>query len=144
MEIAYFILGVVNSLYLTVLFIRRKRADAAELRRFGIHYFWLGVPAALLLALALLQNSRMEYAIFLGIFLTYLLVAYLFDFVLHKNFRGNWKLLIPYLILYYAMNYGFFAMTWKYSIPLGAVILALLLLQFAANFWSHGRRRNGG
>jgi hypothetical protein len=49
-----------------------------------------------------------------------------------------WYLLVPYLTLYYSMNYGFVAMTWKYySKKKGILLLVLLVIQIAINIFTH-------
>ena len=142
MESLYFALGILNNLYLIFIFIARKMKGIAFVRRIGKYYFLLAVPAIALLVLAIVQGRQIEYVIFLSIFLFYLLLEYLFDFVLKTDFRRDWKMLVPYLVFYYAMNYGFFAMCWKYSVVFGAVMLGLAVVQIAVNIWSHGRRKN--
>jgi len=79
----------------------------------------------------------MQYSIFLGIFLAYLALEWMYDFVLKIPFRQNWKLLTPYLCLYYAMNYGFVVMVWKTSLLGGIVMLALFIIQIIVNISTH-------
>ena len=75
--------------------------------------------------------------IFLGIFGFFMGLEYLYDYKLKLNFRHNWKLLVPYLILYYAMNYGLVMMPWSMSLPIGIIILCLFIIQIAVNIWTH-------
>jgi len=56
-------------------------------------------------------------------------------------FRKNWKLLVPFLILYWSMNYGFIVMSWKNSALQGGIILGLFVLQLSANLLSHTKKR---
>jgi hypothetical protein len=112
LEAYFFILGLVNSVFLILLFlVRKNRLDL--IYRFG----------------------------FLGIFLAFLLVEGLFDYALKINFRENWrknwKWLVPYLGLYYAMNYGFVVMPWKTSLVWGLIMLGLFIVQIIANLRSH-------
>ncbi len=83
----------------------------------------------------------LQYAVFLGIFLAYLLLELLFDHLLSRGFRENWRQdwrrLIPYLVLYYMMNYGFVVMPWKHNLIWGLIMLTLAVLQIALNLWSH-------
>ena len=51
--------------------------------------------------------------------------------------KKNWKLLISYLALYYAMNYGFIVMNWKIVMLWGIIMLALFIIQLVANLMSH-------
>jgi hypothetical protein len=119
LELFFFILGLVNSIFLIVLFIVRKnRMDLVY--RFGWSYLLLAIPAAYVIFLVYQENETLRYTIFLGIFLFFLLIEWLFDYVLKINFRENWrknwKWMLPYLGLYYAMNYGFIVMPWKSSL----------------------------
>ena len=140
LEVYFFVLGLVNSIFLSLLFIVRKnRLDLVN--RFGGIYLLLGIPAAYGVFLVRQENETIRYSIFLGIFLAFLLVEWLFDYVLkinfRENFRKNWKWIVPYLGLYYAMNYGFVAMPWKTSLVWGLIMLGLFMVQIVANLRSH-------
>jgi hypothetical protein len=140
LELYFFILGLVNSVVLIVLFlVRKKRLDLVN--RFGRVYFLLAIPAAYGIFLAQQEDQTGRYGIFLGIFLAFLFVEWLFDYALRINFRENWKrnwkLTVPYLALYYAMNYGFVVMPWKTSLAWGLVMAGLFIIQIIANLRSH-------
>jgi hypothetical protein len=45
--------------------------------------------------------------------------------------------MVPYLGLYYAMNYGFVVMPWKTSLAWGLIMLGLFIVQIIANLRSH-------
>ena len=111
------------------------------LLRFGWIYLLLAIPAVWGTILALHENDAWRYAIFLGIFIVFLVFEALLDHVLKINFRENWrknwKWLVPYLGLYYAMNYGFVVMPWKTSLAWGLIMLCLFIVQIVANLKSH-------
>jgi hypothetical protein len=144
LEAFFFILGLVNSIFLILLFLVRKNRIGL-VYRFGWMYFLLAIPAAYGIFLVHQENETMRYAIFLGIFLTFLLIEWLYDYVLKLNFRENWrrnwKWLVPYLGLYYAMNYGFVVMPWKTSLIWGIVMLGLFVVQIILNLRSHPKTR---
>ena len=108
LELFFFILGLVNSVLLIFIFLIRKNR-LAILQRIGWVYLLLAIPAAYGIFLVVHEQKTVRYGIFLGIFLAFLLLEWLFDHVLKINFRENWKKnwkwLVPYLGLYYAMNY---------------------------------------
>jgi len=136
----FFVLGVVNSLSLILLFlVRKRRLDLVN--RFGRIYFLLAIPAAYGLFLAQQGDHTGQYTVFLGIFLAFLFVEWLFDYALKINFRENWgknwKWMVPYLALYYAMNYGFVVMPWQTSLAWGLTMLGLFIVQIIANLRSH-------
>jgi hypothetical protein len=140
LEVYFFVLGLVNSIFLILLFlVRKNRLDL--LHRFGWIYLLLAIPAAYGIFLVQQENETVRYSIFLGIFLSFLLLEWLYDYVLKINFRENWrknwKWVVPYLILYYAMNYGFVVMPWKTSLVWGLVMLGLFIIQIIANLKSH-------
>jgi hypothetical protein len=142
-EAIFFVLGLINSLLLIVIFLFRKnRMDLVK--RFGWIYLLLGIPAILTIIFAVHEGEMGQYVIFLGIFLVFLLTEWLMDFVLKVDFRtdirANWKWLIPYLCLYYSMNYGFVIMPWKSNLAWGLVMVFLFVLQIAANIWSHPKK----
>ena len=143
LENLFFILGIVNNLFLIIIFLVRNKI--AVLKRIGWIYFLLAVPAAYGIFLVIKENKAVQYTIFLGLFLAFLAIEGLYDYILkidfRTNFRKNWKLLIPYLILYYAMSYGFIVMVWKTSAVNGAIILALVVIQIIINIITHPRKQ---
>lgn len=143
LENLFFILGIVNNLFLIIIFLVRNKI--AVLKRIGWIYFLLAIPAAYGIFLVIKENKAVQYAIFLGIFLAFLAIEGLYDYILkidfRTNFRKNWKLLIPYLILYYSMSYGFIVMVWKTSLIGGAIMLALVIIQILINIITHPRKR---
>jgi hypothetical protein len=140
LEVFFFILGLVNSVFLIFIFLIRKNR-LVILQRIGWVYLLLAIPAAYGIFLVVHEQKTVRYGIFPGIFLAYLLLEWLFDHVLKINFRENWKKnwkwLVPYLGLYYAMNYGFVVMPWKTSLAWGLIMLGLLVIQIIANLRSH-------
>ena len=140
LERFFFILGLVNSVLLIFIFLIRKNG-LALLRRIGWVYLLLAIPAVYGIFLVIQEQKTVRYSIFLGIFLAFLALEWLFDYVLKINFRENWKKnwkwLGPYLALYYAMNYGFVVMPWKTSLAWGLIMLGLFVIQIIANLSSH-------
>jgi hypothetical protein len=140
LEVFFFILGLANSIFLILLFlVRKNRIDL--IYRFGWIYFLLVIPALYGFFLVDQENETVRYTIFLGIFLAFLLIEWLYDYVLKLNFRENWKRnwkwLVPYLCLYYAMNYGFVVMPWKISLVWGFIMLGFFIVQIIVNLRSH-------
>lgn len=137
-EEIFFILGVVNNIFLILIFLIRY--NSSLLSSIGPLYFLLAIPAFYTLLLVIKQKKSFRYTIFLCIFFTFLLIEFLYDYILKINFRESmdWYLLVPYLTLYYSMNYGFVAMTWKYySKKKGIFLLLLLIIQIAINIFTH-------
>jgi hypothetical protein len=141
MDIIIFITAVLNSVLLTAVFSAQIKGKAALVRRFGIAFLCLAFPGTAALILALISGAAAETVIFLCIFLAYLIVEWLYDFALKLDFRRNWKLLVPYLVLYFASNYGFFVMSYRISPAPGFIILALAAVQITANLLTHTKKK---
>ena len=139
LEELFFILGFVNNLFLIFIFLVRKD-KMVLLKRIGWVYLLLAIPAVYGIFLVSQEQKAVQYSIFLGIFLAFLALEGLYDHILKIPFRKNWKLLTPYLVLYYAMNYGFVVMVWKTSLPRGLIILSLFIIQIIVNICTHHRK----
>jgi len=140
LEKLFFILGIVNNLFLIYIFLIRKKITI--LQRVGKFYFLLAIPAVYGIFLVQQEHKAAQYSIFLGIFLAFLALEVLYDYILKIPFRENlkryWKPAIPYLALYYAMNYGFVVMVWKnYSKTGGIIMLGLFIIQIIVNMSTH-------
>jgi len=140
LEELFFILGIVNNLFLIYIFLIRKKMTI--LQRVGKFYFLLAIPAVYGIFLVQQENKAVQYSIFLGIFLAFLSSEFLYDYILKIPFRENlkkyWKPAIPYLALYYAMNYGFVVMIWKnYSKTGGIIMLGFFIIQIIVNISTH-------
>jgi len=136
----FFALGLVNSISLTLIFLLRE-SRLEWLSTVSWAYLLLALPAAYGIVLVHREGATIRYSIFLGLFLAFLLMEWLLDFVLKIDFRANlmqhlgWA--VPYLALYYATNYGFVVMPWKTDATRGKIMLALFIVQLAVNIWSH-------
>jgi len=140
LEELFFVLGIVNNLFLIYIFLIRRKM--AILQRVGRFYFLLGIPAVYGIFLVQQEHKAAQYSVFLGIFLAFLALEALYDYILKIPFRENlkkyWKPAIPYLALYYAMNYGFVVMVWKnYSQIGGVIMLGLFIIQIIVNISTH-------
>jgi hypothetical protein len=88
-------------------------------------YLLLAIPAIYAIFLVQQEQKAPQYTVFLGIFLAFLVIEALYDWILKIPFREkmDWKQLVPYVALYISMNYGFEVMTWKYYSLIGGIIL---------------------
>ncbi len=139
LEPFFFALGLVNSVVLIFIFLIRKN-HLALLQRIGWVYFLLAIPAIYAIFLVQQEQKTPRYTVFLGIFLAFLAIEALYDWILKIPFREkmDWKQLVPYVALYISMNYGFVVMTWKYySLIGGIILLGLFAIQITANIVTH-------
>jgi hypothetical protein len=144
-ETVFFIIGILNSISLISIFlIRKEKLDI--LRKHGKLYFLLTLPVALNIFLIFYENADIRYFIFLIIFLAFLFIEWLYDYKIQTDFREhwlkNWKWTVPYLGLYYAMNYGFVVMPWKSHLSWGILMLVLFVVQIITNVKSHPKAKN--
>ncbi len=139
LEPFYFTLGLVNSVLLIFIFlIRQNNLDFVQ--RIGWVYLLLAFPAIYAIFLVQKEHKTQRYTIFLGIFLAFLAIELLYDWILKIPFREtmDWKQLVPYVALYISMNYGFVIMTWKYySARRGMILFVLFVIQIIANIATH-------
>jgi hypothetical protein len=144
LQTAYFALCLLNSVALIAIFaVRGRRLDLVQ--RFGWLYLLLAIPAIYVLVLAW-QERAVRYLVFLAIFLAFLAIEALYDWILKIPFRDqmDWRQLVPYVALYISSNYGFVVMTWRYdSSTRGILLLALFVVQILANFLTHSRHPDG-
>lgn len=146
LEPFYFALGLANNVLLIFIFLIRKKTFAL-LQKIGWVYLLLAIPAIYAMFLVQQEQKSSRYTIFLGIFLAFLAIEALYDWVLKISFREtmNWKQLLPYVALYISMNYGFVVMVWNYdSWVRGVIMLALFVIQIVANLISHPRPKPAG
>jgi hypothetical protein len=139
LEPVFFALGLVNNGFLIFIFLIRKN-HLALLQRIGWAYFFLAIPALYAIFLVQREQKPPQYTIFLGIFLAFLAIEALYDWILKIPFREkpDWKHWAPYVALYISMNYGFVVMSWKYYSLLGGIILlGLFVIQIIANIVTH-------
>ena len=144
LEPFFFALGIVNNIFLIFIFlIRKNRLDL--LKKVGWTYLFLAIPAIYAIFLVQQEGKSVQYTIFLGIFLAFLAIEALYDYVLKLNFREtmDWKQLVPYVALYLSMNYGFVVMPLKYwSRTCGFIMLGLFIIQLIVNFASHPKKQS--
>ena len=132
----FFLLGLANSILLILIFIIRGQ-HLAFIESYGWIYLLLAIPAIYDFYLVRSDQKATQYQICLGIFIFYLLVEGVLDFVLKTDFRANWSVLGPYIALYNAMNFGFIIMPWKDSRKQGILMLILFILQLLTNYSTH-------
>jgi len=139
LEPFFFALGLVNNVFLIFIFLLRKN-HLTLLQRIGWVYLFLAIPAIYAIFLVQQEQKIPQYTIFLGIFLAFLAIEALYDWILKIPFREkmDWKQLVPYVALYISMNYGFVVMVWKYYSLIGGIImLGLFVIQIIANIVTH-------
>jgi hypothetical protein len=144
-EQLFFTLGLLTNIFLIFIFLIRKN-HLALVKKTGWVIFFLAIPAIYAIYLVQQEQKTQRYTIFLGIFLAFLVIEALYDWILKIPFREkmDWKQLLPYVALYISMNYGFVVMVWKYySVVGGIIMLGLFVIQIITNIVSHPRAAIG-
>jgi hypothetical protein len=93
LELFFFILGLVNNIFLIFIFLVRKTHKMATLQRIGVGYLLLAIPAVYGIFLVVQEQKAVQYGIFLGIFLTYLALEWVYDFVLKPPFSSELEII---------------------------------------------------
>ena len=140
-EILLFLIGLIFNVLLCGIFYAQKKERDQIVHFLGLVLLSLAIPILITLILVIVEKKGIRISIFLGIFLLYLLLEGIYDFILKIPFRRNWKLLTPYLVLYYMTNYGMIVINWKIATERGILILMLCLLQIGLNIWNHLKPR---
>jgi hypothetical protein len=137
-----FLVALLNSIFLIAIFIVRRNPASPTLRKLGRTYLGLFIPAGVAgIVFTMVELADPLYIFYLAMFLAYLGLEALFDHVLKVDWRTNWKLAVPYLVLYYIYNYGFFVMPWKQDVVLGIILMALFIAQLVINAITHPRAK---
>ena len=133
----FFALGIASNIALITIFLLVRAGREDDVRRAGWAYTLLALPAVYTIIMVAREQQSVRYTIFLCLFLAFVALETLYDRILHLHFRQDWRLLVPYLALYWAMNYGFVVMVWQMSMPRGLLMLGLATLQMVANIGTH-------
>lgn len=136
-EELFFWTGIANSVLLIIIFSFRRAGNMKAMKICGYIYFLLAIPAIYAIILGATSGKPFAYTVFLGIFIAYLVIECIYDFILKIDFRKKWYLLAPYLLLFIPMNYGFIVMPWKESLVKGVIMAGLFIIQTILNLVSH-------
>lgn len=137
----FWILSFANNFFLIAIFHIRAGGNFTHVKQIGYYYLSLIIPTIVGIALTWVESDAATYRVFLILFALYLGLEWILDYKLQIDFRAdfskNWKLLVPYLALYYMMNYGFIVLPWKDNQWLGILLLILFIIQIIENIRSH-------
>ncbi|MCR4440424.1 MAG: hypothetical protein QHJ34_14905 [bacterium] len=104
-------LAVAHNVLLIAVFILRAR-HMVLLEHLGWTHLLLAMPAACALLLARGQPLGVQYTVFLSMLLAFGFRGSVW-LVPRLPFGQEWSLLAPYLMVYFAMSFGFVVMSWE-------------------------------
>ena len=142
-SIDLYVIAIANlfNLIMVVIFYLRTRNVSHPLV-FG--YVWTGLIIVLVTATILnIRSKRSWWTTALPIiFVVFLVVELLLDYILQYDFRST-SLLAPYLILYYVSILGMIGYTFLTEKKLGAITLVTYFLSQIAAFYSYFKVGHG-
>lgn len=96
----------INNLLLILIFICRLMNKPGIEYRLGVIYMLSIFPLSYLLIIALVSEFTGIYYFQVSLMIVFIIVEFLLDYLLKKDFRSDKKYIIPYVTLFYAANGG--------------------------------------
>ena len=137
----FIIANVVNLLLIGIFLSRPKGAKKAE-HTLGIFLVAMILPVGVALVLNFLGKRDWWTIVLPLIFVVFLKVELLFDYILTWNFRKT-RWLWPYLFLYYLALMAMIGYSFLIGRPYGFITLGTYLLGLAATWYSYTRVGHG-
>jgi hypothetical protein len=103
---------------------------------FGILVILLAIPWTLVFIYYLLIGKELWILIIMIIIFAYLFVELLLDFVLKIDFRHNWKMHVPYIILFYVVSFGIIGISFSIDAILGWIVTIAFWAELVAVIYS--------
>ncbi|NCF67562.1 MAG: hypothetical protein GWP61_16480 [Chloroflexi bacterium] len=143
-DLLFVITAVVFNLQITGVYLAGKQKRLDLVKRFGAVMLSLTLPLAIvyLYYLAVGRATWITIA-FIFIFL-YMFVELLFDFILKIDFRKEPALHIPYIILFYIVEFVFIAVAFSINATSGYLVSIsfwILLAALIYSFWPQMKER---
>ena len=143
-DLLFVITAVVFNLQVSCVYLASKQKRMDLVKRFGAVMLSLTLPLAIVYVYYLaVGRERWITIAFVFIFL-YMFVELLFDFILKIEFRKKPALHVPYIILFYVVEFVFIAVafsidaTWGYLVSISFWILLAALVY---SFWPRKGKR---
>jgi hypothetical protein len=143
-DLLFVITAVVFNLQVTCVYLASKQKRRDLVKRFGAVLLSLALPLAIVFVYYLaVGRERWITIAFVFIFL-YMFVELLFDFILKIEFRKKPQLHIPYIILFYIVEFTFIGIAFSISSIWGYLVSIsfwILLAALVYSFWPSMKKR---
>ena len=137
----FFIANLVNLLIIGIMLSRPFGLKRLE-RILGLGAVGCAVPAGLAVLLNAADGREWWAIVLPALFVAYLILELILDYVLRLDFRHT-RLLWPYLLVYYVALNAMIGYTFLVNEAFGFVTLATYLLGLLATWYSYSRVRHG-
>jgi hypothetical protein len=143
-DLVFVLSALIFNLLITGIYLSERLGRHRLVYQFGIALLCLTIPF-LIVFIAYLQDGASFWVIivFLAIF-GYMFLEWLWDYRLKIDFRSQPKLHIPYIILFYFVQFGFIAIAFFISDTWGWIISVSFWLLLGALVFSLIPRRKSG
>lgn len=137
LEILIYITAIVANLLMIILFYFRINQKPKMEYYIGIFFQLLVVPMAFILYELIIKEYPLWMIIYSIIFLFFLMIELLLDYILHIEFRSNKKIVIPYIILYILSFWGLLGMVFAQDLVFGLIVFVLYAIHTGFMIQAH-------
>ncbi|MCF8261875.1 MAG: hypothetical protein K9J12_13935 [Melioribacteraceae bacterium] len=135
------IVAIINNLLLIGIFIARIYKKERIEYWLGLIFILTIIPLLIMFINALAANRPFLYFLQLGLIIVFVILELLLDYILKIDFRHDFKIVIPYLILFYASFGGMIGIAtyagklWSVLAIIGFLVMTAisLLMHFKTN-----------
>ena len=122
-------------------FIGMKKEMIDFVRRIGLGIIILIFPVFFVFINYIVLGKELWIILFIIFILVYLIIETILDFVLHSDFRDNWKTHVPYILLEYAACFGFLFVTISIDAILGWIVAVFFWAFFGALIYLYAGKK---
>ncbi|TXT62677.1 MAG: conserved membrane protein of unknown function [Promethearchaeota archaeon] len=141
LDFSIFIIINLANIFASLMFIGRvKNQSMADIS--GKLFIFLGVPLFLIVLGNLFLLREWWYWIFPGILISFMVFSLMVDYIKKVEFRNprNYRILIPFLLLYYIGLILTWGITWAIGVIYGIITMISYFMQLGASIYAgkHG------
>ena len=142
-DLLFVVTAVVFNIQIMGIYIASKQKRFDMVRRFGVVVISLSLPLALVFMNNLIVGQERWIMVGFGFIFLYLFVELLFDFILHIEFRSKPLLHVPYIILFYIIEFTFISIAFSIDVISGYLVSIsfwALLACLVYAYWPGGKK----
>ncbi len=141
LDLLLFLIINIANILISIVFILRVKKPGVE-SNFSIAYNTLGIPILIIIALNIYLKREWWFWLFPSLFLTFIIFDLIVDYIKKTEFRNprNYRILIPFLILYYFSIILMWGLTWILGLLYGLITGITYFLQLGCSIYAskHG------